>query len=174
MLWGAVLGGGAVAYIDPVNGPKTLQPHQPVPGDVVHEQILAAEKCLPKPLGLRLLLHVRRARQERVLAHLPLGGPVDGQGDDVAKQGGAQRDLAVARVRGLGHLAAGEELADAELDVAAQLDGPAHVDHGAGLGLDQPPLGDINGKDGVGVPVGDLVAAAGEGAVAGYGQCAGS
>lgn len=158
---------GEGTHIDPVDRPKALYPHEPVPDNVVHEHVLPAEQRLPEALRLGLLPHVGRAGQERVPAHLPLpgGGPVDGQGDDVAEQRGAQRDPAVARVHGLGHVAAREQLPQAELDLAAQLHRGAHVDHGARLGLDGAARREVDRQHGVGVPVRDGVAAAGEGAV---------
>lgn len=89
------------------------------------------------------------------------------QGDDVAEEGRANGDAPRPDVGGLGQVAPRDELLHGELDLALQLDGAGHVDHGARLGLDRGTLLEGQGEDGVGVAVADAVGAAGEGAIVG-------
>ena len=87
------------------------------------------------------------------------------ESDDVAKESGSEGDTSGSSVGGLGHLATSEELLHGELDLASQLDVAGHVDHGSRLGAHGGALleGDI--EDGIGVTVGDTVAATRELAV---------
>lgn len=132
---------------------------------MVNKHILPTEQTLTEPLTLGLFLHLRCARKERIMADLPLCARVNLQGDNVAKQSRAKRHPTGSGVRGLGHLAAGEHLLQAELDLASELDGPGHVDHGAGFRANRAPLGDVDSEDGVGITVGYGVGAAWEGAM---------
>lgn len=77
---------------------------------------------------------------------------------------GAESQPSRPDVSGLGHFAAREELLHGEFDVAGELDGAGHVDHGAGLGIDRGAGLEVDIEDGIRVAVVDAIRAAMEGA----------
>ncbi len=63
-------------------------------------------------------------------------GKAYSNGDDIAPYSWSQNELAWPSVAGLSHLAAGDHLREREFEIASDLDGRLHSDHGAWLSFD--------------------------------------
>jgi hypothetical protein len=140
------------SYLDQVNGAKTRQPCRALPTKGVNKKIFAREHGLGEALGLGIFGHGRGRGKEGILADDPTSLAGDLQRDDVAEQSRAEADLTRSGKRGLGELAASQQLLHGKLDFAGQLDGAGHVDHGARLGLDRGAGIQLQVQQGICVP----------------------
>lgn len=151
-------------YIFPDNGTETGEPEQAGTAHLVHVQALAAENGLAETLALVILDDALCGRQVRVLSDRPRLFARQAQTGDVAEHGRGQEKLAGPDVGGTCELGAGDELLHAELDLALERDRVRHGHHDARLRLQRTAHGQLDGEDGVAVPVTDTVTPAVEGA----------
>lgn len=153
-----------LTYIKLVYSSKRCQPHQTLSSNSVDEQVFTREHRLAQTLRLSVLRDLAGTGQESIFADRPLLSAIHGKRDDVAKQIRGERDFTRPRIRRLGHLTSSEELLHGELDLACKLDCASHVHHSTGFGAHRATLLEVDVQDGIGVAVGDAVAATLEGA----------
>lgn len=114
---------------------------------MINEEAVPAEHSLAELLRMGIHLHAHGTSEIPFLAYFPGLAGVDLQGDDVAHQDGRQRDSAGTRIRRFVELGSREELLQAHFDLALQLHGRRHVDHGAGERLDLVALVQVDVED---------------------------
>lgn len=146
------------------DGAQALDPKNPRPAELAHKQAFAREHGLAEALRFIVLRHARRAREESIFARAPSLLARQANIRDIAERERRQQQLPRTRVRGNRHLAARDELLDAEFNRAFQRHGRRHGDHAAGFGFERAADGELDGHDGVAVAVADAVAAAVESA----------
>lgn len=151
---------GIITYVFSDDGSKAGQPKQPSAADLVHPQAFPTEHGLAKPLSLVLLDNALRARQVAIMAHAP--ALVSGESDarDISQEGWAEQQLSRSCEGRVAHLTTGNELLHAELVGTLQRDGWAHGDHGSRLRAQGTAHGQLDGQNGIAVPVADTVGSA--------------
>lgn len=154
----------AITHILPDDRSKTRQPQQPHTRDLINPQPLTRKERLADTLSLELLHHALGTSQEPVVAHGPALVPAQSDGRDVAEHVRRKQQLPRPGEGAGGQFPAGHEFLEPELDGALEGDGGRHGDHGARFRGERTPRRQLDGQNGVGVPVRDAVRAAVEGA----------